>query len=209
LWPRILGLLLCCWRSGPFSGQAFSFKRLKFDYQNVYHAVAKEFKLPLWSYRDTLDFIIKENKTHPAVSYLSFEHNLYGSNIHPPWYVHRFLADLIAANFLREMWKCHAGGGETPESRPTSEMISSRIPKGNWKEEDQCDPAVPLFMDMTAKNTMNHLPNGAEATVRSEPKDSWKLMEDRPGKFGWIVTRPQNRTQISSLISPFHPADRK
>jgi len=114
----------------------------------------------------------------------------------------------VAANFLREMWKCHAGGGETPESRPTSEMVSSLIPKGSWKEEDQCDPAIPVFMDMTARNTMKHLANEVEATVRSDPSGSWKLMEDRPGKFGWIGTRLENRTQTSSLIFSY-PSSRQ
>ena len=194
-WPTVI--LLEVW---PFSSRSYNLTREKLDYQNVYRSVAKEFKLPLWSYRDTVDYMVRKNAS--SVPYLTFEHNVLHAHQHPPWYVHRLIADILAANFLREMWKCHAGNGKTPETRPTNEMTSSFVPMGVWKEEDHCDPDVPVYMDITAQRAKNH---GVHAPVKIaiDPEKSWLLMEDRPGKYGWVTTRTSNRTMVSSITFSF------
>ena len=199
-WPTII--LMEIW---PFSSYHRNMNRLKVDYQKIYRLVAKEFKLPIWSYRDTVDYMVQHNSTHPAIPFLTFQHNDALAFFHPPWFIHLFITDLLAVNFMRELYKCHYGNGTSTESRLNTEMKPSMIPKGVWKEKDQCDPNVPVYMDMSARNTIKRIVPEIPGSVRTQPEGSWKLLEDRPGKYGWVVMKSTNVTnhQTSSLIFSF------
>ncbi len=98
-------------------------------FYTTYQAIAKHYNIPIWSYRNVvlngysnmdstehpyLPFI-KQNghlsgKLHLFAVYLMVDHNKHitglRNNIHPPWHVHLYYADLVASTLLHQLSQC-------------------------------------------------------------------------------------------------------
>lgn len=78
-------------------------------YPAVYESMARHYNIPMWSYRDAVLSSNAALHQDQFESFLNFSFNDWSESahdIHPPWHVHLFMADLYSAIFQYEMQKC-------------------------------------------------------------------------------------------------------
>jgi hypothetical protein len=83
------------------------------DYSILHRAVAKHYSLPYWSSINAVWSSLNRNSTN-LPSFLAFTES------HPPWHVHLFIADIIAATFLAEYHHWCSSNSPTKSIVPTT-----------------------------------------------------------------------------------------
>ena len=223
-WPT--AVLLEQW---PYAGRAFTTATTVAgaadaspDYSRTYQLVARRFGLPLWSYRDVA--WAAQTQGRPFADYLLFRRNLPlqpkggtprpegkegtgegDPDPHPPWYIHLFVADLVASLLLREFDRCADG---TVSDMPATKMHPARLPPPllnaslSWRCRAD-DPHVAGFSIVSAAAASGPLSPIVLGSLTSSPppgpRGGWRLFEDRPGKPGWISQDPHSSTSPPSL----------
>lgn len=162
------------------------------DYSTMYSTIAARFELPVWSYKDVVWSRFVEND--PVQSkfrrYLLFLNNRlkkYGMDSHPPFYVHLFYADLIAALLLSEFQRCAVlvrGKGTLDNSvlcrnetgqkshSPSTKAVESR-PYSNRSNVSNDVSSSAAFCDSVATHMHMHRQRlREEMTVASLPVES-------------------------------------
>jgi len=184
----------------------------KVDYSRSYTKLGSYYNLPIWSLRD----VVWSNfsRTHPVQSQYISELR---APDHPVWYIHLFYADVMAAIMERELEKCFY-------YKPTESSHEYVIPPPLIKLSDHkvCDESIPSLLDMTAEGvfyseTSRPIPDGKKLSIvgsyevhrggtkyEKSPhanESIWKLMEDKPRKFGWINALSESPpTQSLSVV---------
>jgi hypothetical protein len=88
------------------------------DYSTLHRAVAKHYSLPYWSPINAVWSSVKRGFTN-------LPSNLAFTETHPPWHVHLFIADIIAATFLSEYhhWCSSSSSSSTPSPPPPQTKV--------------------------------------------------------------------------------------
>ena len=154
----------------------------------VYRNIAAHYGLILWSWRDVAfsDFSAHRQRKYE----LWFQYYKKTEfEVHPPWFVHLMWADLIASALLRSIQDCdhwnwpgpaasrYANSGQVMKP---NEILPSRLTPVTY------EPLVckDIYVDISAEDEFKHQSSRLVGTVSSA--NTWQLLEDRPGKFGWI-----------------------
>lgn len=153
-----------------------------FDYIHAYERIAREYSLPLWSYRDVVwSPEAYSSNMSSFISYLRFEHNNNFASQHPPWYINLFYADLIASSLSREILDCSAR-----QRSQISMNISAWMLNHHLKEDViHCREDIPHLIDMSAANVL-HNPSHNIGSYVTNSTSAWGVVEERHGKVGWV-----------------------
>lgn len=120
-------------------------------YPEVYESMARHYDIPMWSYRDA---VLSDNATlyqDRYASFLNFSYNdwtQHQHDIHPPWHVHLFMADLYSAIFQYEMNKCTNSDILATEKLHTS-PLHLPSPLSVNKLIMECNREVPDFLSIS------------------------------------------------------------
>eukprot|EP01041_Mallomonas_annulata_P004808 gene4808-9589_t len=106
------------------------------DYSIPYAAISSKYSIPLWSYKNIIwsEYMLQNQNSY--VKPLRFHMNKMHprkQDVHPPWYVHLYYADMIAGLISLEMKRCHIkthGSGNCPWR-----LYEDRPGKGGWIAE--------------------------------------------------------------------------
>lgn len=97
-------------------------------YPEVYTNMSGYYKLPMWSYREAV--LSSNMRVHQSqfAHDVAFAHNYMNVkssiiDIHPPWHVHLFMADLYSAIFTQILEKCSLSQVVDAERMHTSPLI--------------------------------------------------------------------------------------
>lgn len=166
------------------------------SYSDAYTRVATKYKIPIWSYRDV---VWKMNESFST--YLRFEQIPY-EGIHPPWFVHLFYADLIAAIFVLTFHEClietvSNKNKLSPHIRPRNQQYYQQLPPQHTSiNTSYCDDNPP-YLDISAEMITY---NRTTEMIGSYTKNgSWILNEDRIGKSGFISSFFNSSYDVSIL----------
>jgi hypothetical protein len=199
----------------PFVNNYLFRAKVDTSYHQIYTQIAKEFHIPLISYRD---LYWSEEYQSDLAKYPIWERLVkydwckrvdpgrtpgdYIFNIHPPWAVHDFFADLLALAFEELHEFCNIAHKEEKEKeQPPSS--STALPNDkfillNAEEEEK------LFHKLIAiKSNALCLPHHCSYLIKEIARNQitsflsaettnvlpyeWKLYQDRVGKAGWII----------------------
>ena len=181
--------------------RALPASNLPYDYQQMYTTVAEHYRIPIWSLRDAMTVLSSRVDTpasSPAeklyVPYVRNERNDVGG-IHPPWFVHMYMADLYLAILKSEMARCFA---DPTLIKPPVTAVNSAAASSNAQNSDSIDNLLP---DRVVNTTMHYC--NAKATYALEifstdvlnqhsitgkyvPAAGFPLVTERNGKVGWV-----------------------
>lgn len=175
-WPSII--LLEFW---PYPNNRNPINPLKYDYDLVYRSIAKQFQIPIWSYRSMIWSKYLDN--HPIQQ--RYKTIMRFEPTHPPWYIHLLYADLIASILEHELQDCRQSVNELSiHTRSIKEMDVSNI-RGITSEMSGCknvDNPVLRIPKM-----LNKPPQNTEFEVI--PLNSWIYKQElyHPDNPGWIA----------------------
>lgn len=169
-----------------------------FDYRFVYENIAKEYQIPIWSYRDVVWSYEADNFVNPTnskmVEYLRFLHNPSFAYQHPPWFIHLYYADLITGILRNELKKCN-----TYRETNTRDVLLMNLsalvtdPAHHIVETEFCLNDVQSLLDQSSDLQYHGL---QPAYYNVSPASSWKLLPEHSEKYGWI---DQNRIQQNTV----------
>jgi hypothetical protein len=118
-------------------------------YARTYERIARHYNITLWSYRDVVRHYYNAHTHERLMKYLSFQNNYGPSSGHPPWHVHLFYADFVAALMQNQLDSCASSSSSTGTSPHTYPVIRStaQLPAPLAAEKfHHCDAAyVPLL----------------------------------------------------------------
>ena len=129
---------------------------------------------------------------------------------HPPWPVHLFWADLLAAALEKEFIRCNQlSVNHTPlKLRDTIErngVIAPKLPLPLYLSDryQHCQSDLPSLIDLSAEVLVDEHKRvdsslGNIGTFEVTPATAWPLLEDRAEKFGWISK--YEKSSSSSLL---------
>lgn len=202
-WPTII--LLETWPYGTIERRPNSEKfDPPYDYQKVYRQIAKMYNLPVWSYRDMIwSAFASTNMT------AFYDEVRFYRSIHPSWHVNLFFADIIAFILQKEAESCDTGKSKS-RIRRSSDMVLSNFPKFNSSTTKYCAENKKPIFEISAMDKNAH-----SISYTSVPDKVWSLVEDAPGKKGWLTEKTKMSTVIldtykdhkysSKLVFPFVP----
>ena len=181
LLPLIVFLEIWPYANGTSRGlpESFHSSRLSsLDYSQHQAAVARHYNLSSLSFKDVV-WQSYDGQNQEMTDYIRFLNNK--KPHHPPWFVHLFIADVLAASLVEVAQKCDHG--------PVIEYSRSNLPKPLHAifQSENCDESLPLLIDGYAHDAS---PTGSlkAGSVSAHPPNSWQLLEDSPTKLGWIVS---------------------
>lgn len=176
-WPSIV--LLEFW---PYANSRSQFPLSSYDYSDTYADLAKEYQIPVWSYRDLVwsNFVDKQQAAYGETIRFTYTH--------PPWYIHLFYADMIAALLEKQFDSCFQNGGSTISSRKENEMQIAKLPKTTLKMLSCSGNALNQSL-LLVPHPLHH--PKIEVDYMAVPSTGWMYTEERPGKFGFISHRPK------------------
>jgi hypothetical protein len=160
------------------------------SYTKVYREVATKFHLPVISYRDLFwhSTFREDLKQFPKLKYI-FENKWAepsNADIHPPWVVHDFYADVLAGALHLTHQIC--------KNRSPDSVIE--IAAGEWLSSPASEDLVLLHEEATTANAPHLTPEEVHRLPHG-----WNLYQDRLGKPGWIVEGLVDKTIPESFLS--------
>lgn len=133
----------------------------------------QHYHLPSWSYRDLI-WSNYDGANPTMMNYIRFKNNIRAH--HPPWFVHLFIADTLAALIAEVAQRCeHSPAVTYPRSQKPPPLRKNLF-------TSRCSKSMPALIDLYA----HHVNIGVlkAGNVSISPLGSWKLIQDRPTKFG-------------------------
>ena len=160
----------------------------KADYAAIYRSIAQYYSLPLWSYRDIAWSSFAEVNQSFFVDELKFSPGGY-TFLHPPWYLHLFYADLLAALLVREFSTC-SQKSHLSSSKHVSLTDEHKLPAAlTASETNLCVNAPDALLlsvsydhEPSQTNTTSALPS-YNVTQRT---GLWEHRQDSKGRYGLI-----------------------
>ena len=112
------------------------------------------------------------------MDYIRFKNNIRAN--HPPWYVHLFIADTLAALFAEVAQRC--------ERTPAVTYQRSQLPPPLRMNlfTSRCNKSLPALIDLYAHHAKIGILKAGSVSI-SLP-GSWQLVEDKPTKIGDCVS---------------------
>lgn len=173
------------------------------DYAVVYQQIGKKYQLPIWSFRDMVwsTYSSESVVMRPFLKHLLLINDF---NVHFPWYIHIYYADLISNLLLNEINACKLNDSsnllESSSSRLPEEMDTNIFESHKMQLEQVCDETFPPLLNLNAKflYRQSHLNlmigNVSVKSFLSNKSDSesWKLVQELHHNVGW---RDENPTQ--------------
>ena len=185
----------------------------KGTWPTIYRAVAKYYEVSIWSWKELAFSAFAQE--HQSPSYLNWFQYRWRTDfaIHPPWFVHLMWADMIAAAMLKSVDDCHIwitnsllGNAKTPSQQnpflsmmignASTVMPSSRLIPSLYQAL-QCRS---LYVDISAEDVYHDRPSAIVGSVSIDSVLGWKLLEDKPGKFGWVESLHDSSNLVFSFI---------
>eukprot|EP01038_Epipyxis_sp_PR26KG_P006493 gene6493-8927_t len=177
------------------------------DYARIYHNLAKHYNIPIWSYRDVVWSDHIQTNQHKLYDIINFNNNEgTAENLHPPWHVHLFYADLLTSIMIKEMDRCNDTTATTTASKNTIDhkltvRSKTTLPDRLFKPSmnASCDESFsrnPL-LSMSSNDALHGKLMNNIGSLASSSDGTWRLYEDRPGKSGWI-SEFSNRSAVSN-----------
>lgn len=117
------------------------------SYYIAYRAVAKHYKVPIWSFQNVLQH------AEQPISEIGKLFN------HPPSFVHKFLADLIASAFELTLNKCDGINMSAIAQRTFSDLPNNLINTTEIKADHYCDRAFPYSVHAYPASTQHYSKN--------------------------------------------------
>lgn len=161
------------------------------DYHIAYIRPAELFKIPIWSYRNILyssdSNILKQMK--PYLPMLMFQHQI---DIHPPWQVHLYYADMIASLLSLEFHQqCESNIGNYQfinHTRDFEEMNLNNYKIEKSLAENNCDDNIEPLIYFNAYDylTSSKLLLSKSLNFTRIPKNSWNYRIENKGKPGLV-----------------------
>lgn len=150
-----------------------------------------------------------QNKNDVVYKYLHFEMNTSkGANIHPPWFVHLVIADLVGSLFLREMRRCEYFANSAvlnPKERQPETMNAANIPLRTFTETAHCDSKFSVVLDARADEAV--LGKSIVGTTQTSPGANWTLVTESRNRAGWIGFPPARPATHSIFFEAPFPMD--
>jgi hypothetical protein len=168
------------------------------DYTIAYRTLSERCHFVYYSLREmywnNLDPRTPIDKRYPF-SPFNYLHTV----VHPPWYVSKFMADIIADCFLYSLSRCsktQANGTELELPSP-SDHDQDLAANGDNNDDDYCDPNSHYLLDAHASNyftpkNLLEFEEGPEAH-----KFGWREYVDYHNVSGWMINSlsdPKQRT---------------
>ena len=168
-----------------------------YDYHHIYVNISKQFKIPLYSYRDMIWSKYVEYNQSDYKNYLRFHHNVDFGYQHPPWYIHLYYADFIANILQFELLNCYNNSYNSNNiiinnERTINDMnillnnTNNNNHNNNNNHHDHCIENIEPFIDISAIHMINKQQIIGNITMK--PENSWKFIEESNEKYGWIHT---------------------
>lgn len=151
------------------------------EYSEIYRELAAHYGAYLWSLPQVLHSEFMNTNQSQYVNYLNTVNNQL-RNIHPPWHVSMFYADLISNLLFREI-------ASKESCTPADEVATSTtLPPVLAKVKPtikQCAKDKQVLSSF--RFTSGKIESSAPESLLIEPPNSWQLVEDRVGKYGLIT----------------------
>jgi len=171
--------------------------RYKFGYTNVYRRLARHYGIPVWSYHDVVhsEFAHQHPLQKKYIDILEFQDTCSSCGaIHPAWYVHLFTADLYGSIMQMEMLKCSSSSSTSHHNSKHSKNDNHNRPLPAMLTTVnatmmQCNQSIPPLLKISAEDIFLHRPHIGTYHPHLN-NDIFPVLEDRPGKFGWIDEFP-------------------
>jgi hypothetical protein len=169
------------------------------DYIHPYYKLAKHYQLPLWSIRDIIWSDLFRKTREEMIPHLTPDQS------HPLWHQHLFYADVIGTLFQIELHRAYEFHSLLMKLQKTKNEIFQitkakelPIPFVTFNATSVCDPSVSPLLELVAADIVrpsSNNPRKSTGTFHTSSQDAWQLIEDRPGKFGWIdeIISSENR----------------
>lgn len=108
-----------------------------------------------------------------------------GYGLHPPWYIHLMWADLIASAINNASDICSQNGWLSQEPAPA---VETPLPPSLFAGEESIHvcSGIENSVVLDIRATDSYAGNIRNETIGSVTAEHWKLLEDRPHKFGWV-----------------------
>lgn len=143
--------------------------------QNEYAKVCQHYNVPLVSYADAADALVKLGGLRKQM--------WLGEIAHPNWWAHTYLADILANLFNIEYSAMLAGAPLTAVKKAVSPLHKRA--------------KIDLYMGCVKPVTIHQSSTPGDISPRGTEDGSWKLYEDRPGKPGWIADGSRGHSVLS------------
>lgn len=190
-------LLVEQWMHADVAGELVTDKRYiptpgdAFLYVPFYRAVARHYRLPVFSYYELMwSERMRNGSTALSDALIAYP-------LHPPWHVHLFIADALAAYFKRLLRDC----ARDPELRSPVGPLPRPLTDIRTLERNTCNATAPPLMESHPTSAYRPPDLAAfELGLRG-----WTEYADRHGVPGWIINRHAplgNRTLTFALPDP-------
>jgi hypothetical protein len=192
--PTIVLLELYPFKSVNFGAQ----KPDPESFSKIYWEVAKQFQLPIISYRDLFwhPLFREDLKRYPKLEHI-LEYKWADPakvDVHPPWVVHDVYADVIsgALELAHQLCSMKNNIVESPLSDPWTRFRSSGT-----------KAPVMVLLNEEAEAKIADAPLLSREEISQLPY-AWKFYQDRPRKPGWIIEFPAGTpsSNVTSIDNP-------
>ena len=159
-----------------------------YQYTTAYEKLARHYSIPLWSYNDVAQSATVANESFSKI--LRWQDNFVECEVHPPWIVHLYTADLYAAIIEKELHRCPSSSSSTSPSTSDQEQIDTLVlpsPITGYDDIHFCELDSPKYLEISAEDIVrkNH------HKIIGNYTGGWRgAVEDRNQKWGWIDEFP-------------------
>lgn len=147
----------------------------------LYDSIASLIHIPHWSmvYLAFSDFALNQSSMKNYLLLLQSDWEYQGKEVHPGWFYHLYLSDLLASLINEEIRECD-DNFNSKHTRSSDMMILQNY-KSQLSQIQECKNTLLSYhaQSFSTQDLLDLIPI-------SNPLNSWKLYEDRHGKPGWI-----------------------
>jgi hypothetical protein len=166
------------------------------SYTKIYREVARQFHLPIISYRDLFWHSLFREHLKQFPKFADILQNKWAEptnfDLHPPWIVQDLLADVIAGalELTHHLCKNRLGDSlmEITTEQPQLVSSSSAVPEQMVLLNEVATTANAPFL---TPEEVQRLPRG------------WNLYQDRLGKAGWIIEEQAGEKNVFDAVLTF------